>query len=143
MGIKLLEESISLTADSAFLCVMFMHWLPSHHADDALCWGLAVLEIAELGVVALRVVAVLGVVVQGMAVLEHSARLGLCKATGSCSRSTDLPCMQASRDASASTSNSLKCAEPALMTVIYRARWAISSTLGSAPSLMMRLPSLF
>ena len=101
------------------------------------------LKVVVLAVVALRVVAVLGVVVQVMAVLEHSARLGLCKATGSCSRSTDLPCMQASQDASASTSNSLKCAEPALMTVIYRARWAISSTLGSAPSLMMRLPSLF
>lgn len=75
MGIKLLEESISLTADSAFLCVMFMHWLPSHHADNALRWGLAVLEIAELGVVALgmvtlRVVAVPGVVAVGAVALE-------------------------------------------------------------------------
>lgn len=70
MGIKLLEESISLTADSAFLCVMFMHWLPSHHADDALRWGLAVLEIAELGVVALRVVAVPGVVAVGAVALQ-------------------------------------------------------------------------
>lgn len=152
--IKLLQESISLTADSAFLRVMFMHWhhpiwwVPSHHADVALRRGLVGLGMAVLGAVALRVVAVLGVValgvvVQWMAVMEHSARLGLCKATRSCSKLTGLPCAQTSQDASALTSNSLKCAEPALMTVIYRARWAISSALGSAPSLIMRLPSLF
>lgn len=45
--------------------------------------------------------------------------------------------------ASVPTANSLKCAEPALMTVIYRVIWAISSALGSAPNLIMRLPSLF
>ena len=48
-----------------------------------------------------------------------------------------------SRAASAPAAQSLKCAEPALVTVIYRAIWAVSSTLGSAPNLLMRLPSLF
>lgn len=133
MRIKLLEESISLAADSAFLRVIFMHRLPSHHADTALHRGLAVLGMAVLGWWHW----------ERMAVMEHSARLGLCEATGSCSELTGLPCAQTSQDASALTSNSLKCAEPALMTVIYRARWAISSALGSAPSIIMRLPSLF
>lgn len=49
MRIKLLEESISLAADSAFLRVIFMHRLPSHHADAALHRGLAVLGMAVLG----------------------------------------------------------------------------------------------